>query len=48
MFKINDGISRIKLNTPKNYNALYSATLESLINIFRNLNNDNKTKVITK
>jgi len=41
-----DGISRIKLNTPKNYNALSSVTLESLISIFRNLNNDNKTKVI--
>jgi len=41
-----DGISRIKLNEPSTYNALSSKTLESLINIFQNLNNDNKTKVI--
>ena len=41
-----DGISRIKLNEPSTYNALSSKTLESLINIFKNLNNDNKTKVI--
>ena len=43
---LNFGISRIKLNEPKTYNALSSKTLKSLINIFRNLNNDNKTKVI--
>jgi len=41
-----DGISRIKLNEPSTYNALSSKTLESLINIFQNLNNENKTKVI--
>ena len=40
------GISRIKLNEPGTYNALSSKTLESLINIFQNLNNENKTKVI--
>ena len=41
-----DGISRIKLSEPSTYNALSSKTLESLINIFQNLNNENKTKVI--
>ena len=41
-----NGISRIKLNEPRTYNALSSKTLKSLINIFQNLNNDNKTKVI--
>jgi len=35
-----DGISRIKLNEPSTYNALSSKTLESLINIFKNLNNE--------
>ena len=40
------GISRIKLNEPKTYNALSSKTLQSLIYIFKNLNKDNKTKVI--
>ena len=42
----NNGISRIKLNEPSTYNALSSKTLESLINIFKNLNNENETKVI--
>ena len=41
-----NGISRIKLNEPDSYNALSSRTLRSLINIFQNLNNDSKTKVI--
>ena len=41
-----DGISRIKLNEPSTYNALSSKTLESLINILKNLNNQNATKVI--
>ena len=41
-----DGISRIKLNEPSTYNALSSKTLKALINIFKNLNNDNETKVI--
>ena len=41
-----NGISRIKLNEPKTYNALSSSTLKSLIYIFRSLNSDNKTKVI--
>ena len=41
-----EGISRIKLNEPGNYNALSSKTIKSLTNVFKNLNNDNKTKVI--
>ncbi len=41
-----NGISRIKLNEPKTYNALSSKTLQSLIDIFKKLNKDNKTKVI--
>ena len=41
-----NGISRIKLNEPSTYNALSSRTLKSLINIFKSLNNENKTKVI--
>ena len=40
------GISRIKLNEPSTYNALSSKMLKSLINTFKNLNNENKTKVI--
>jgi len=40
------GISRIKLNDPNNYNALSSKNINSLIDIFKRLNNDNKTKVI--
>ena len=41
-----EGVSRIKLNEPSNYNALSSKNIDSLINIFKSLNNDNKTKVI--
>ena len=41
-----NGISRIKLNEPSTYNALSSKTLKSLIDIFKSLNNENKTKVI--
>ncbi|MDC6465621.1 enoyl-CoA hydratase [Pelagibacteraceae bacterium] len=41
-----DGIARIKLNDPSNYNALSSKTLESLINIFKKFNKDNITKVM--
>ena len=41
-----DGISRITLNEPSTYNALSSGTLKSLINIFKKLNHDSKTKVI--
>jgi len=41
-----NGISRIKLNEPSTYNALSSKMIESLINTFKSLNNDDKTKVI--
>ena len=41
-----NGIARIKLNEPSTYNALSSKTLKSLINVFKNLNNEKKTKVI--
>ena len=43
---LDQGISRIKLHDPSNYNALSSKNIKSLIDIFKNLNNDNKTKVI--
>ena len=42
-----NGISRIKLNEPNTYNALSSKTLKLLINIFKSLNNENKTKIVT-
>jgi len=41
-----NGIARIKLNEPSTYNALSTKTLKSLINIFKSLNNEKKTKVI--
>ena len=40
------GISRIIINDPATYNSLSSKTLKSLINVFKNLNNNDKTKVI--
>ena len=40
------GISRIKLNQPKNYNALSFKMLETLIKTFKKFNNDKTTKVI--
>ena len=43
---LTEGITRIKINDPSNYNALSSQNINSLINIFKSLNNDNKTKVI--
>ena len=43
---LEEGISRIKISDPSNYNALSSKNINSLINIFKSLNNDNKTKVI--
>ena len=42
----NNGISRIKLNEPNTYNALSLNMLKSLIESFKNLNDDEKTKVI--
>ena len=44
--KYESGISRVIINDPATYNALSSKTLKSLINIFKNLNNNDKTKVI--
>ena len=43
---LDEGISRIKINDASNYNALSSKNISSLIDIFKSLNNDNKTKVI--
>ena len=42
----NNSISRIKLNEPSTYNALSLNTLKSLIECFKNFNDDEKTKVI--
>ena len=42
----NNGISRIKLNEPSTYNALSLNTLKSLIECFKNFDDDEKTKVI--
>ena len=42
---LDEGISRIKINDTSNYNALSSKNISSLIDIFKILNNDNKTKV---
>ena len=42
----NNGISRIQLNEPSTYNALSLNTLKSLIECFKNFNDDEKTKVI--
>lgn len=42
----NKGISRIKLNQPNTYNALSLNMLKLLINSFKNLNDDEQTKVI--
>ena len=42
----NNGISRIKLNDPKTYNALSTKTLNSLIKAFKIFNDDKSTKVI--
>ena len=43
---LSEGISRIKINDPRNYNALSFKNINSLISIFKNLNKENKTKVI--
>ena len=42
----NSGISRIFLNEPSTYNALSESTIKSLLEIFKNFNDDEKTKVI--
>ena len=43
---LTEGISRIKINEPRNYNALSLKIIKSLTDTFKKLNNDNKTKVI--
>ena len=40
------GISRINMNEPGSYNALSSKNIKSLIEIFKSLNKNKKTKVI--
>ena len=42
----NEGISRILLNEPNTYNSLSLNNLKLLIKAFKNLNNDERTKVI--
>ena len=42
----NTGISRVKLNQPDTYNALSSSMLKLLIKNFKELNDDDNTKVI--
>ena len=39
-------ISRVIINEPKTYNSLSFVTLESLIEVFKAINNESKTKVI--
>ncbi len=46
IYSYKSGISRIIINDPNSYNALSTKTLKSLINIFKSLNDDEKTKVI--
>ena len=41
-----NNISRVIINEPKTYNSLSFKNLKDLIKIFKNLNKDNKTKVI--
>ena len=41
-----DGISRIILNDPKTYNSLSSKMIRLLVDAFKKLSNDKKTKVI--
>ena len=43
---LDEGISRIKISDATNYNALSSKNINSLIDIFKSLNSDSKTKVI--
>ena len=43
---LTEGISRIKIDDPSNYNALSLKNINTLIDIFKKLNKSNKTKVI--
>ena len=42
----NSGITRLKLNDPGSYNSLSTNMLKSLISRFKELNKDEKTRVI--
>ena len=42
----NSGITRLKLNDPRSYNSLSTNMLKSLISRFKELNKDEKTRVI--
>ena len=43
---IDKGIKSILIDDASSYNSLSSVTLKSLLTVFKNLNNDNTTKVI--
>jgi len=43
---LGSGIKKVIINDPKTYNSLSFAVLNSLLNTFRKLDNDNSTKVI--
>ena len=43
---LTDGISIVRMNEPKTYNSLSFRNLNSLINVFKKLDKDKKTKVI--
>ena len=43
---LGNGIKNIKINDPKTYNSLSFVTLNSLLNTFKKLDNDQYTKVI--
>ena len=42
----NSGITRLKLNDPGTYNSLSTSMLKSLISRFKELDKDQKTRVI--
>ena len=44
--KIGEGIKKVIINDPKTYNSLSFKTLNELLKAFKNLDKDNKTKVI--
>ena len=44
--KLGNGITNVKINDPKTYNSLSFATLNSLLNTFKKIDQDQSTKVI--
>ena len=44
--KLGNGIINVKINDPKTYNSLSFATLNSLLNTFKKIDQDQSTKVI--